>query len=305
MIEVQDLSKTFAAKTAVDRISLSVARQSIFGLIGPDGAGKTTLIRIICGLLRPDKGQVWLNGEDIGRLPREKLGYMPQRFSLYGDLTVMENVNFFGSLYSLDSNLISERAFEILSITGLIPFKDRFAHQLSGGMKQKLSLSCALLTRPQILILDEPTYGVDPASRQDFWKILYRLNHEGMTVLLSTPYMDEAELCHQLAFIDQGRLLATDSPANLKSGFAYRVLEVRSGTKNPYLFSNLPGVLYSSFYGYKHRLIVSDVELGRDAITCKLSNEGGGDASITEVEVSIEDLFIHLAETASGDCGVS
>jgi ABC-2 type transport system ATP-binding protein len=305
VIEVKDLTKTFANKAAVDRVSFSVKGQSIFGLIGPDGAGKTTLFRIICGLLRADSGQVLLNGGDANRLRKEQMGYMPQRFSLYGDLTVMENINFFGSLYSLDSNLIVQRADEILNITGLIPFKNRFAHQLSGGMKQKLSLSCALLTRPQILILDEPTYGVDPASRQEFWKILYQLNHEGMTVLLSTPYMDEAELCHQLAFINQGRLLAVDSPDNLKKRLEHQVLEVRSKIKDPYLFNGLPGVLYSSFYGYKHRLIVEDLESSRMVITQKFEPQSGASFSLMEVEASMEDLFVYLTETALGKQGAS
>jgi ABC-2 type transport system ATP-binding protein len=222
---------------------------------------------------------------------------MPQRFSLYGDLTVMENINFFGSLYGLSRNLIIERAHEILDITGLGPFKKRLAYQLSGGMKQKLSLSCALLTRPAILILDEPTYGVDPDSRKEFWKILYQLNHEGMTVLLSTPYMDEAELCHQLAFINQGQLLIVDTPGRLKEKLLHQVLEVRTGVKDPYLFDNIPGVLYSSFYGYKHRLIVKDIESTSSLITQRTQLQGSNSFSLEEVEPSMEDLFVYLTET--------
>lgn len=303
VIEVIDVTKTFAGKIALDQVSLSVKRQSIFGLIGPDGAGKTTLFRVICGLLTADSGKVLLDGGAASRLSKGELGYMPQRFSLYGDLTLMENINFFGSLYGLSRDLILQRASEILDITGLGPFKKRLAHQLSGGMKQKLSLSCALLTRPEILILDEPTYGVDPDSRKEFWKILYQLNHEGMTVLVSTPYMDEAELCHELAFINQGQLLVLDTPGHLKERLLHQVLEVRTGVKDPYFFDNIPGVVYSSFYGYKHRLIVDNAESTGNLIT-QVANEQGS-FLLEEVEPSMEDLFVYLTETGIMKQGAS
>ena len=298
MIDVTGLTKTFAGKVALNRVTFAVQGQSIFGLIGPDGAGKTTLFRLICGLIRADCGQVLLDGVTVDKLGKGQLGYMPQRFSLYQDLSVMENICFWGSLYGLARDLILKRADEILSITGLSPFKSRLADQLSGGMKQKLALSCALLTRPAILVLDEPTYGVDPDSRKEFWKILYQLNHEGMTILLSTPYMDEAELCHRLAFINQGRLLAVDTPSHLKERLLHQVLEVRSGTRDPYLFDGLPGVLYSSFYGYKHRLIVEDTTASSNLINRFLQPSGSGNYSLKEAEPSMEDLFVYLTETA-------
>ena len=303
MIDVADLTKTFADKVAVNRISLKVPRQTIFGLIGPDGAGKTTLLRIICGLLRADRGQVLLDGATRDKMSKGRLGYMPQRFSLYRDLSVIENTCFWGSLYGLAPDLIRERADEILTVTGLSPFKNRRADQLSGGMKQKLALSCALLTRPDVLVLDEPTYGVDPDSRKEFWKILYRLNHEGMTILLSTPYMDEAELCHRLAFINQGQLLAADTPVHLKERLSHQVMEVRSGVRDPYLFDGLSGVLYSSFYGYKHRLIVEDIAISSNLLKTFLKSSGSENYSLEEVEPSMEDLFVYLTATAFAGSG--
>ena len=206
MIHVHKLTKSFGTITAVNQVELQVNRNEIFGVVGPDGAGKTTLLRMICGLIEPNQGQVILFGQESpSDRERSRLGYMPQRFSLYGDLTVMENINFFGGLYSLKKATIRKRAEEILSITNMQDFTDRLADNLSGGMKQKLALTCALITRPELLVLDEPTYGVDPESRKEFWKILYRLNREGVTVMVSTPYMDEAELCHRVAIMNEGR----------------------------------------------------------------------------------------------------
>jgi ABC-2 type transport system ATP-binding protein len=300
MVDVIGVTKTFGDKIALDQVSLKVEKQTIFGLIGPDGAGKTTLFRTICGLLPADRGQVLLQGTGLDQLAPGQLGYMPQRFSLYRDLSIMENLYFWGSLYGLTRDLILERAENILDVTGLSPFKTRLADQLSGGMKQKLALSCALLTRPSILILDEPTYGVDPNSRKEFWKILYQLNHEGMTILLSTPYMDEAELCHQLAFINQGRIVAADTPEHLKARLAHQVLEVRSEIKDPYFFDRLPGVLFSSFFGYKYRLIVTDIGTTSKNIEQHLKSSSGGKVLLEEADPSMEDLFVFLTETAGG-----
>ena len=294
MIAVENISKHFASIKALDRVSLQVSRQDIFGLIGPDSAGKTTLMRIICGLMDPDQGQVRLMNQDPEKIDRQNLGYMPQRFSLYGDLTIEENIDFWGSLYSLKKPVIRERAEEILAITGLAAFENRLANSLSGGMKQKLALTCALITRPALLILDEPTYGVDPQSRQDFWRILYQLNHQGMTILVSTPYMDEAELCTRVAFINQGQILACDTPQNLKSPFSQRVLEVRTACQDPRFFDDLAEIEGSSFFGYKYRLVVSDGFRGRQAVQSYLSaNELAG--SIETVTPGMEDIFVIMA----------
>ncbi|NLM88305.1 MAG: ABC transporter ATP-binding protein [Syntrophomonadaceae bacterium] len=298
MIKVENISKTFTSLKALDQVSLQVGQQDIFGLIGPDGAGKTTLMRIICGLLDPDQGKVFLMNQAPEKIDRQNLGYMPQRFSLYTDLTVQENIEFFGSLYSLPKQVISRRAEQVLEITGLSDFTNRLAGSLSGGMKQKLALICALITRPPLLVLDEPTYGVDPQSRQDFWRILYQLNHQGMTIMVSTPYMDEAELCTRVAFINQGRILACDTPHNLKAPFSQRVLEVRTPCQDPRLFDDLEEVEDASFFGYKYRLVVADGPRGQQVIQSYLTAQGL-DFIIESVPPAMEDLFVIM--TGKGD----
>jgi len=215
MIETDALTKVFGPLTAVSQISIKIARGEIFGLVGPDGAGKTTLMRMLCGIITPTSGSItgFSGNSKNNQKSRETFGYMPQRFSLYGDLTVMENIYFYGSLYKLDKNTIRKRADDIMQLTNLFIFKSRLADNLSGGMKQKLALTCALVARPALLILDEPTFGVDPESRKEFWKILYQLNKDGMTILVSTPYMDEAELCKKVAFMDRGSVSQWIHPA--------------------------------------------------------------------------------------------
>lgn len=297
MIKVVDLAKTFGVIKAVDEVSLQVRERDIFGLVGPDGAGKTTLMRMICGLMRPDRGQLFLNGVSLEHLEkaRANLGYMPQRFSLYGDLTVMENINFFGSMYNVDKKTIRRRADEILTITGLIDFKNRFADHLSGGMKQKLALTCALVNRPQLLVLDEPTYGVDPESRKEFWKILYGLNRDGITIMVSTPYMDEAELCKVVAFMDQGRIKALDSPAGLKRGFRYQVLELRAEVRDTTALLSLPGVLDASLYGNNLRVLAEDAAAARASIAAFLRERGLSDVPLKEIPPTMEEVFVALA----------
>lgn len=298
MIKTTGLTKSFGNNIAVAGVTLHVAKQDIFGLVGPDGAGKTTLMRMICGLITPNEGQVSLIGYPWEQIERVKkhLGYMPQRFSLYGDLTIMENIHFFGSMYQIKRQTINERAKEILELTNLLEFKDRLADNLSGGMKQKLALTCALITRPSILVLDEPTYGVDPESRKEFWKILYQLNKEGITILVSTPYMDEAELCTTVAFINQGKIVAVDSPTNLKNGFPYSLLEIKTESKDPDLFNGLSLVIESSFYGDNYHLAVENVTVAEKVIKSYLISQNLTNIKITKISPTMEDVFVSLAE---------
>lgn len=289
MITVNSITKRFGALTAVRQVSFHVQKGGIFGLVGPDGAGKTTLMRMICGLINPDEGEARISGE------AHHFGYMPQRFSLYGDLTVMENLNFFGAMYKLKPEVIRQRSDEILALTNLIEFKQRLADQLSGGMKQKLALTCALVTRPQLLILDEPTYGVDPESRKEFWRILYELNKDGMTILVSTPYMDEAELCTTVAFMNEGRFTALDTPVNLKNTFAYQVWEVTSESREPELFSDAAEVYDSSLYGDKYRLIIAPAADAGDLIRGQLQARGFRVLTLHRVAPSMEDVFVMMA----------
>ncbi len=298
MIKVQNVSKRFEFIQAVKNAELIVKKGEIMGLLGPDGAGKTTLLRMICGLITPDTGEILLMGSPLKQLDKHRadLGYMPQRFSLYGDLTVMENIYFFGSMYGLDRILIRQRADEILNITNLLSFKNRLADQLSGGMKQKLSLTCALITRPALLVLDEPTYGVDPESRKEFWRILYNLNREGLTLLISTPYMDETELCTRVAFISDGQIRLVSVPTELKKSFPYPVMQITLPSKQVLHLGDIPGVLDVTYMGSKIRVIVKDREKSCRAIQEYLLQKQITNAKIQEVQPSMEDIFVGLAE---------
>ncbi len=226
-IEITGAAKSFGDVAAVDGVSLSVERGEMIALVGPDGAGKTTLIRMMCGITRPTAGTITLLGIDVAARPEEvkrRIGYLSQRFSLYGDLTIDENIEFFAEIHGVTD--YRRRRDELLEFTRLTPFRDRLAERLSGGMKQKLALACTLIHTPEIILLDEPTTGVDPVSRRDFWKVLSELLKTGITILMTTPYLDEAERCSRVALMNAGRIMRMDTPLNLRNGLDGEVAEI-------------------------------------------------------------------------------
>jgi ABC-2 type transport system ATP-binding protein len=228
IIEIRDLTRRFGDLIAVDHLNLSVAAGEIFGLVGPDGAGKTTTLRILCGLMNPTEGSARVAGHDVqheSRAVKDQIGYMAQRFGLYGDLTVEENMFFYADLFGIvgaDRRALTE---QLLRMTRMEPFRGRQAGRLSGGMKQKLALMCTLLHKPQILFLDEPTNGVDPVSRRDFWAILYQLLKDGITVFMTTAYLDEAERCNRVGLMNHGKLIRCDTPEHLRAAAGVDSLE--------------------------------------------------------------------------------
>jgi ABC-2 type transport system ATP-binding protein len=228
IIETRDLTKRFGALTAVDHLNLSVARGEIFGLVGPDGAGKTTTVRMLCGLMDPNEGSARVAGHDVAResqAVKDQIGYMAQRFGLYADLTVRENMHFYADLFGITGGERDRLSTQLLRMTRMEPFTDRQAGRLSGGMKQKLALMCTLLHHPQILFLDEPTNGVDPVSRRDFWAILYQLLHDGITIFMTTAYLDEAERCNRVGLMHKGKLIRCETPEEMKRATGTASLE--------------------------------------------------------------------------------
>ena len=229
-IRATSLVKAFGAVRAVDGLDLTVAPGEIFGLVGPDGAGKTTTMRLLTAIMAPTSGDAWVGGHHIVRdaeAIKEEIGYMSQRFGLYPDLSVMENIGFYADIYGVPRRGRTEKVDRLLAFSNLTPFKRRLAGNLSGGMKQKLGLACALVHTPKVLFLDEPTNGVDPVSRRDFWRILYQLVRDGVTIFVSTAYLDEAERCNRVGLMHQGRLLAVDTPEQVKKLMPGTILEIR------------------------------------------------------------------------------
>ncbi|MEY2937290.1 MAG: hypothetical protein RL033_8039 [Pseudomonadota bacterium] len=300
-IVATDLTRRFGVVQAVRGLSFQIARGELYGLVGPDGAGKTSTIRMVTGLIEPNAGSVRVQGQDPAHSDRarETLGLLPQQHSLYGDLTIAENLRFFGQLFCLPRAQFVERRERLLGITRLAPFRDRRADALSGGMYKKLALACALLHQPDVLVLDEPTNGVDPVSRRELWALLYELVAEGMTVLLSTPYMDEAARCHRVGLMHSGRLLAEGCPSQLIDDFDHQSLEIDSdltGGERERLFDGLrerPEVVAASPAGARLRIVVRPG--GVAALSAALDRYG---ARARPVLTDFEDLF--LAKVAAG-----
>ncbi len=298
-IQINNLTKTFGKLTAVKDLSLEVKTGEIFGLVGPDASGKTTTLRMLCGILPPDAGEATVAGCDIRKETeslKEKVGYLPQRFGLYGDLTVLENIHFYADLYHVPKNRRTERVERLLQFANLKPFGKRKAQDLSGGMKQKLGLICALIHTPQVLFLDEPTTGVDPLSRRDFWIILYDLLKEGVTILFSTSYLDEAERCSRVGMIYQGELLIVDTPSAVKAQMKGTILELRTeDNQRSMRFLERVEVLRGSVLsGDKIHVIVEDPQAGEQVIREVLKAKGMRVLDLMVVRPSLEDAFVSM-----------
>jgi ABC-2 type transport system ATP-binding protein len=294
--------KSFDGTRAVDTLSLEVAPGEMFGLIGPDGAGKTTTLRMMCGLLRPDAGEIRLFGEDPFRARRtstSSIGYVSQRFSLYGDLTIDENIAFFARLHGVAQFV--DRRNRLLELTGLLPFRTRLAQKLSGGMKQKLALACTLVHEPRLLILDEPTTGVDPVSRREFWKLLNEFRSQGLTAVLATPYLDEAEKCGRVVLLREGRVLALDTPDALRRMDRAEMLEVVASPIRQalrVLREHLGDDV--SLFGDRVHARVTGVA-GASDIRAWLSDAGVEVSRIRPIVPTLEDVFIeHVRRVQQG-----
>jgi len=299
MIRTQGITKKFASVTAVNGVDLTINDGEIFGLVGPDGAGKTTLIRMILGIMDSTAGSIEVLGQSQIESVKEWIGYIPQKFSLYRDMTVMENIQLIGSLYGASSDAIALRANEILSFTKLLPFADRLADNLSGGMKQKLALAAGLMHKPKLFFLDEPTTGVDPVSRREFWQMLYRLNKEGMTIVVSTPYMDEAELCTRVAFMHEGKIVSCASPEELRERYPYKILELTLSGRDVKKRLQNCGLVDINAFGDKYHLVVQDLEQARQSVAAALAQAGHSDFAMEEVAPTLEDVFVALAREAA------
>ena len=297
-VETQGLTKSYGKLVALDHVSLSVPEGSLFGLIGPDGAGKTTLYQILTTLLSPDAGNAIVAGLDVAkdyRRLRAEIGYMPERFSLYPDLTVMENLRFFAALFGVD---INDSLDLIAPIFGqLKEFPNRMAKALSGGMKQKLALSCALIHRPRVLLLDEPTTGVDAVSRSEFWKMLGRLKDMGITVLVSTSYMDEAERCEYVALMNRGKILDVNTPKKLMEGLARNLYNASAKEMYPLLeaLRSMPDVEDCYTFGATLHVVATEAFRPEVAVN-RLRQEGLTDVRVYPAKGNIEDLFIKLTK---------
>jgi ABC-2 type transport system ATP-binding protein len=304
MIQVQALTRRFGDLTAVDRLSFAVRRGELFGLVGPDGAGKTTTLRMLAGVLRPTEGDAILDGISVAKNPegvKHRLAYMSQRFGLYADLTVRENLEFYADLYRVPRAERPARLARLFHFSNLGPFQDRLAGKLSGGMKQKLGLSCALVHQPEILLLDEPTFGVDPVSRRELWLIVHEMVAEGVTAVVSTAYMDEAERFDRLALLHRGALLALDAPDALQREMQEEILEVHveRAREARQRLASLPGVRRIAVFGDRLHLSVPSASAAAPEVTRILREAGFPVQSARPIVPSLEDVFI--GKIASAD----
>lgn len=296
MISINNISKTYADTPALKGISLKVEEGELFGLIGPDGAGKTSLLRILMSLLLPDSGTAAMNGHDVVKEYKQvrlHTGYMPGRFSLYPDLTVQENMEFFATVFGTTI----EQNYDLVKdiYRQIEPFKDRRAGKLSGGMKQKLALSCALIHKPQILILDEPTTGVDAVSRKEFWEMLKRLKEQGITILVSTPYMDEATLCDRIALIQNGEIFGVDTPDNMMAQFPEDLWSIKCNAslyQTAKLLHQMPKIISVNSFGQTLHVVTPKGEITQTEIHLFLENQGQIEIEVEPIRATVEDVFM-------------
>ena len=301
-IEISGLSKSYGSVRAVRDLDLRIEANTMFALVGPDGAGKTTTIRLLCGILRPEAGSVRILGHDLARdLPwvKEHIGYLSQRFSLYGDLSVDENIEFFARIHGVRD--FQDRREELLSFTRLLGFRGRLAERLSGGMRQKLALACTLVHRPLLIFLDEPTTGVDPVSRRDFWIILSQLLRDGITIVMSTPYLDEAERASRVGLMSGGRLMAAERPARIKESMRGAVLEiVCADIRRASSLLRLTGALREvQLFGDRLNVVADDARAGEESARRTLGDAGIEIVSLRVIPSSLENAFISLIRRES------
>jgi len=298
-ISLQGLSRSFGPTDAVRDLTFDVGQGELFGLVGPDGAGKTTTLRMLAGVVRPTSGDALVDGVSVVRDPegvKHAIAYMSQRFGLYMDLTVRENIEFYADLYRVPKTERRQRLEQLYQFSNLGPFEDRLAGQLSGGMKQKLSLSCALIHRPRVMLLDEPTFGVDPISRRDLWLILHQMVASGVTVFVSTSYLDEAERCDRVAMLNHGKVIALDTPAVIQEQLAGRILAVRTDAPRPArdLLRRAPSVRQAALFGNSLHVVLDHVGVEWPPLEEQLRQAGIGVLGTSPVPPSLEDAFIHL-----------
>jgi ABC-2 type transport system ATP-binding protein len=302
VVQVRSLTRDFAAVRAVDGLTFDVREGELFGIVGPDGAGKTTTLRMLAGVLPPTSGDAEVLGASVARHPervKAHLAYMSQRFGLYADLTVRENIEFYADLYRVPQRDRPARLARLYRFSRLGEFEDRLAGQLSGGMKQKLSLSCALVHQPRVLLLDEPTFGVDPISRRDLWLIVHQMVADGMTVIVTTSYMDEAERCDRVALLHAGHVLTLDTPASIQAGLAGRLLAVRAAAPRAArdALRSLPTVRQATLFGdVVHAVVARDVTAA--ALQSALAASGIEVHDVAVARPSLEDAFIDRVASA-------
>lgn len=299
IISTHSLTRDFKSNRAVDNLDLSIQPGELFGLVGPDGAGKTTTLRLLAGLLNITEGSAEIYGYDLSKEAeaiKPNIGYMAQQFSLYNELTVLENLNFFSELYDLDKKLIDERRERLLKFAGLTDYKKRRAAQLSGGMQKKLSLACTLIHEPPILLLDEPTTGVDPVSRREFWNILSDLHLQGTTIVISTPYMDEADRCSRVGLMYEGRMVICAPPQEIRSKIPGELIELipSDWRSAQLLISTLPGMLEIQTYGESLHILVDSAARRLPQIRRSLKKEGISYRGLRQIAPRMEEAFISL-----------